>query len=301
MTAFTSVKSGDWSDPTVWGNGLGGDYPCKTTSDDTVLIGSGHTVTYDIDNSVSGLNHRMGKITCGSGETLAFATTKSTYLHIRGDSTSAINCSSSGTIKIGTDANNPLSSSYTCTIEIDQATDSTGRIIDLTNDGEALIFGMVKTVQGNTTSAITADSSNTFTMSTVPSDWAIGDELLIQGTNATSLNENDEITITNISGTTVTFTGNGVGSKAEFSHVSGTMVLNFTRNIKFISTSTLSRGIYGVYASNGKADMRYVDFNGCTNKDHGGAWALSTQDGANRYIYIEGCVTRNLRFRRSLI
>lgn len=287
MASFTSVQSGDWNDPATWG---GATYPGGTTDDDVVTIGSGHTVVYNIDNSPSGTNHRIRSITLNSGEELQFSTSMSTYLWIGGSTLTCIDAGDNGQVTLGSEGS-PLSSAYTCTIEVDQSTDSNGRIIDIGNGGNCSMWGMTKTIKGYTTSAITAASSTSFTMSAVPSDWAVGDEILIQGTNSTyNVHEEEIITITSISGgDTVNWSG-----AATYSHLSGCMVFNLTRNIKFIATDTSSRADAGVYGSNaGVVELSYIDFNGCTNQDHGGAWSVNTQNGSGRRNLIQGCVARN--------
>ena len=45
MAAFTSVKTGDWNDPTVWGNLAGGAYPFKAAAADTATVATTHVVT----------------------------------------------------------------------------------------------------------------------------------------------------------------------------------------------------------------------------------------------------------------
>ena len=133
MTAFTSVQDGDWNDPDTWDVG-GGDFPTSLTAVDTATIS--HTVTYNIDNS--GTN-RMGKITLTSGGILQHSTDASTYLHIRGDGTNIIQ-STAGKWHIAS-SGSPLSSSFTVTIEVDQASDGTGILYSSSNDGDIQWFG----------------------------------------------------------------------------------------------------------------------------------------------------------------
>jgi len=295
MTAFTSVKDGDWDDATVWGNGAGGDYPGKTTTDDTALIGSNDTVNYNIDNSSSGLNHRIRSITVGNGETLNFDTTKSTYLWIGGSTSDGINLNDNGTMNVGS-SGSPLSSSYTCTIEIDQSSDNHGRIIDLTNGAQLEMYGTVKTIKQYSNGALTANSSSSISLSSVPSDWAVDDEILVQTTeNNRSSSQDEIITIDSKTSTSISFSdGAGTGGTIAYNHLSGCILLNLTRNIKFIATDTSSRASVGLGASNAdKCYIEYVDFNGCGSGDRGGAWAVSTQNGDNRRVYFEGCVSRN--------
>jgi len=290
MASFIAEQDGDWTTPATWGEAT--EYPGKSQDDDTSDI-RGFDVTYNLGSS-GRTTYRLGKITASASNTkLIFSSTQYTYLWIRGDTTCAVDIYNGGIVELASESS-PLSSDYTCTIEIDQATDSSGSIFYCGNSGVPSIFGMVKTLSGFSSNAITADTSSSFTMSSVPSDWAVDDELVIQDTaDSYSVNENEEVLITSISGTTVNFSGNGAGDNAEFSHLSGAIILNLTRNVKIIATSTSTRADRGFYAENSSADLRYIDFNGCTYQDHGGAWAFSTQDGTGRSVYIEGCVTRN--------
>jgi len=295
MASFTSVKSGDWNDPTVWGNLAGGEYPAKTTDDDTVTIGSNHTVNYNIDNSSVGTNHRIRSILVGGGETLTFDTTMSTHLWIGGSTTDSIECAS-GTVSCGS-SGSPLSSAYTMTIEVDQSIDGTGRIIDLSNNGIVKLYGTAKTIKKYTTTALTANTDTSLTFDAVPSDWAVGDQLLIQSTvNNNNLEYDEVITIASKTGTTVSFSdGAGTGGAVAYDHLSGCIVLNLTRNIRFIAKDTSSRCREGIYQGTSAEEvvLENVEFNGCTNGDRGGAWCIATQDAATRYIRLTGCVTYN--------
>lgn len=298
MATFTVTQSGNWSDPTTWGNTpVTGEYPGKTTDDDVVNINTGnYTVTYDIDNSSSGTNHRIASITVGGGETLEFDTTQSTHLWIGNGTSDCINLDNDGTLTIGSSAS-PLASSLTCTIEFDQSSDGSGRGIDGTNGAQIQMYGATKTIKAYTTAALTANTDTTITFSSVPSDWAVGDQLLIQNTTNDRNAEDDEVvTVDSLTTSTVTFSdGAGTGGAVANSHASGAMVLNLTRNIRVIATDTSSRVKDGIYASNiDQGYLSYVEFNGCSNGDRGGAWNISTQAGTGRAVRIEGCVSYNM-------
>src|SRR5262245_37776449 len=49
MPAYTSTKTGNWSDPTTWGGTVGGPVP---GAGDTATLAAGHTVTVDLNTTV---------------------------------------------------------------------------------------------------------------------------------------------------------------------------------------------------------------------------------------------------------
>lgn len=223
--AYTAVKDGDWSDPTVWGNSPGGDYPGKlgTTADQTVNF-SGYTITYDIDNS-SGNGVRHGSITGGN---LNVATDQDTYIWIRG--TFAFQYGDE--FNIGS-SSSPLSSSYTCTIEYDMASDTQYRKFEWFQ-GHFSWYGANKTSAVELGAALSA-SGTAVTLASTPTGWAVGDQLYILSSSETGTAryiESEYATISAITGTSVT-----LSTGVTYAHSQGTLVLNLTRNIRLISTN----------------------------------------------------------------
>lgn len=95
MATVTSTKSGDWSDATVWTGGTG-----VPADNDSVVIASGHIVTYNVDNSA--FSNGIAGITVTG--TLTFTTTTGTYaLKIK----AATSITGAGTVNIGT-AGSPI-------------------------------------------------------------------------------------------------------------------------------------------------------------------------------------------------
>jgi len=228
MASFTSVKSGDWNDPTVWGNLAGGEYPSKTTDEDTVTISSGHTVTYNIDNSSAGTNHRLGTISIRG--TFNVDTTQSTYCWMRGrfyfiQYLAGFVCGSYAS---------PLSSAYTFQVEYDLLNNNDYEWLDYNeNSCRVDLHGAYKT-QKEYLSATASSAQADITFTTIPSDWAVGDRLVILSSSETGTaryTENEEVEIQSISSNTATLTGN-----LTYSHSAGTMVMNMTRNIRFFAT-----------------------------------------------------------------
>jgi len=86
MAAYTSIKSGDWDDPTVWGTAS---YP--SVAGDTAAIG--HTVDYNVVSTIE-----LGAITIDSGGLLKFKADLTTKLTL-GDVDLRIN--SSGELRVG--------------------------------------------------------------------------------------------------------------------------------------------------------------------------------------------------------
>ena len=90
MATVTSTKSGDWSDATVWTGGTG-----VPADNDTVVIASGHIVTFNVDNSA--FTNGIAGITVTG--TLNFSSTTGTYgLKIK----AATSINGAGTVNIGT-------------------------------------------------------------------------------------------------------------------------------------------------------------------------------------------------------
>jgi len=271
MTTFTSVQNGDWDAGETWGNGSGGDYPTKTTADDVANIG--HQVTYNIDNS-SG--NRMGNVNIQTGGELYFDTTASTYLKIRGKiDLQAYNSE----FHIATFAS-PLSSSYTCTIEYDLASDGANEWLDYSSDGVVIsLHGAVKTQREELSTTANASQAD-LVFSTIPADWAAGDRLVVLSDDEAGTGrytETEEVEISSISSNTATLTGN-----LSNQHSAGTVVMNMTRNIRLFATNSSYRP---------SGSSRTVQFwvENVEFDDIGSNYVLSVQDRNNNGNLFKGC------------
>lgn len=156
LATVCAVKSGNASDPTVWS---------KTLKDgDNVWIPPGITVTYDLDDSPRfGWLNAEGNFVWGPN---AYDMIVDTFV-------------SSGSVVIGTDAN-PAKGSITFGDYGD---------IDITKDVETLSRGFIAmgdlSIRGETKTNMTrlsahaAKGATTITVKALPSDWIIGDEIVI--------------------------------------------------------------------------------------------------------------------------
>ena len=277
MASFTTVQSGDWDDPATWGEAT--DYPSVNTGD-TVTINNGYDVTYNIDNS-SGNAIAYINIT-GTGSSLIMDDTMDTYLKMAQTSSNEnIDMSGDTNFLIGT-SGSPLSSSYTCTIEGSSLAANGYGIINNTNNGLVAWYGAEKTHKGLTTSLISA-SGTSFTMSSVPADWAADDELAILPTGNT-YSETDYVSITSIVSNTVNI------DATTYSHLSGAIVLNLTRNIILKGGATAPKN--GLGGGNSSFILEYVRIQDIrsSNSTSEGALACANQGIEDRDYSMTGLV-----------
>ncbi|MEM7456484.1 MAG: G8 domain-containing protein [Planctomycetota bacterium] len=223
-----ATGSGRWVDPSVWQNGV------VPTSGARVVIGEGHTVTVDTVNS------REFKTVRVDG-TLRFATNVSSELRV--DTLVTTHC---GTLEMGT-ATNPMQPEVRARIVFadDGAIDRNWDPKQLSRG--ALLMGRTELAGAPTTDKVvlavqpTAGQSS-LTLEAVPTNWRVGDQLVVTGTDGPT---SDEVrTIASINGTNVQ-----LNQALAVDHVApksslNVYVANTTRNVQFASenTATLRRG-----------------------------------------------------------
>jgi len=235
-----SVASGNWSDPTIWSNGV-------PKNGDNVLISSGTVITIDGNESIDANKQRLALRTIRDDGTLRFATQANTTLLV-----DTIIVEPSGTFEMGTVANpidasqrarvifadlaKPLEDNLAKGVPGSQAAlnnyeaqrlawDPLQFGLGLVTHGEVRINGSPVTswLQGGLDSALkpldlkkgttTIDlgkDANGNPMP-VPANWKVGDHLIIPGTQAAlpyylggAIDASDEVTIASIKGSTFT-------------------------------------------------------------------------------------------------
>ena len=234
----TAIQNGNWSDLSTWAFGQ------VPHAGATVDIPAGYTVTYDVSSTSQLKWLRVNG-------TLTFSTTQNTKLTL-----DTFVVSPQGTLIMGTAAN-PIQAKVTAEVDftangpIDTTWDPTQLSRGLISHGVASIHGAVKTafvtLAGN---AMAGDTHLTFA-SAVPSDWSVGDKIVLTGTyvdpngsNSDNSYFHDEVlTITGISGNTLTFTNDDLSgpgnNRLRFNHTTpagyglSIYVANLTRNIVF--------------------------------------------------------------------
>ncbi len=214
-----AVASGNWSDPATWASG-------NIPSDNaTVAIPVGIIVTVDTQ-----LTPKLKSIAIDG--TLRFATEVNTELWV-----DTITSSVSGTLEVGTPAN-PIAADVTARVvfadlgPIDQTVDpgQLGRGAILA--GKTVMFGAAKTHRA-TVAVFPRVDDTTLQLSSAPSGWRIGDEIIITGSQGSTSEEVRNATA--INGTTITLNQplalDHVPPKADLN----LWVANTTRNIQFES------------------------------------------------------------------
>ncbi|MBA4105505.1 MAG: hypothetical protein C0485_07080 [Pirellula sp.] len=215
-----TIASGAWSDPSVWRNGK---VPAAGAK---VVVSAGTTILFD-----SVMNEAIDTLRIDG--TLSFATYRNTQLYA-----DSIIVFTTGKLFIGTAAN-PISDNVTARVliadggPIDRVWDPYGLSRGLMSGGEVKMYGK------NVTSYVplTVDPAAgdvVLRLSSVPTNWKVGDRLVISGVNPYPTDFGaEEVTIRAINGTSVTV------DKLKYSHNApdgqglSIYVANMTRNIVF--------------------------------------------------------------------
>jgi hypothetical protein len=220
--ALYSVKSGNWSDTTVWNAGR------LPASGDTVTISAGNAVVFDVNSP------NVAGVTVESGAGLTFNPNASAALHSTGS-----------VIVRGTLTMKPSSLSIVHLIgfvNVNEATYVGGGLEPVPSDvglwvrdGQLDLEGTPKTSWTRLAGGISAAAS-TITLESAPTSWSAGDEISIVPTEAPSVGDMswsgfDLGTIVSVSSATVNL--NHAASRAH-PMVNGQWraeVLNLTRNV----------------------------------------------------------------------
>lgn len=250
-----AVDSGDWSDACVWSNGEVPDSGAR------VLIPEG--VEVQVDGLIT---HNIGTI--GIYGTLSFATDADTELRVH-----TLVSPMSGTLEVGT-IESPVAEKVTARIVFTSESifDENEDPKDLSRGailmGPTKMHGHAKTHR-STVAVHPSIGDTTINLSSSPNQWAIGDSIVIAGTEPGNPESDEQRLITNIEGTIIT-----LNEALDLDHVApeddlAVHVANLTRNIEIISESTdITKRGHIMLMNNLIVDMQYVRFDGLgrTNK-----------------------------------
>ncbi|MEM7116777.1 MAG: G8 domain-containing protein [Chloroflexota bacterium] len=217
----TAIASGNWSDASTWGGNL-------PTANALIAIPAGVVVTVD-----SQLSPRFKSITLDG--TLRFAHDVNTELWV-----DTLIGNMGSTLEVGT-AVNPIDPNVTARIifadlgPIDKSVDPNQLSRGAVLAGKTVMFGAVKTHR-TTVATFPRAGESTLTLSSPPSGWCVGDEIVITGSQGPT---SDEVrTITAVNGATITLNQplslDHVPPKADLN----LWVANTTRNIRFESENS---------------------------------------------------------------
>lgn len=236
-----AIASGNWSDPTIWSNGIPKD-------GDNVLIGAGFVVTIDCDASIDASNNRVALRTIRDDGTLRFQADVNTTLLV-----DTIIVEPSGTYEMGT-ADDPIDAAHRARVifaDREAGLDAAGQAAfeaarrawdplafseGLVSHGDVSIYGSNVTSYVLATKNLNANSTTIDLGVPVPSDWKVGDRLIVTGstpTNSMGLNQDEQVQIAGISGNVITLKAS---TPIKYLHtINATYVANVTRNATFES------------------------------------------------------------------
>lgn len=227
-TLRTSAKSGNWSDPSVWG----GTVPA---AGDAVTIQPGHTVVFDVATSPT-----LGETTVNG--TLTFDPSKSAKLVAQKNMVI--------TGKLIMKPANANVEHFVNFVNVNEAGFVGGGMEVVASDvgmwvmgsGQLDIAGAPKT-SWTYMSAAASQGATTVTLQDTPTGWRVGDTITIAPNEAptvgtASYRTFDERTITAISGKTVTFNQGLSRARPFVNNRWGAEVANLTRNVRIEGTYT---------------------------------------------------------------
>lgn len=214
MATITSNGTGGglWSAPSTWNGGV------VPVDDDTVVIASGDTVTFDVDTS--GFASGIAGITVTG--TLTVSTTTSSYLKMK----ASTYITGAGTLNIGTlAAPIPFTTKFTADLanyRIEGGSGLTCTVYAAEPVYKAIYLSGAEAI-GQTELSVDTDVTGDI--------WAAGDTVIISDTNAKDAEER-VIAAGGIAATTITVTAGLTAAKNV-----GAAVVLCTRNVKIFSTS----------------------------------------------------------------
>lgn len=256
-----SIKSGAWSDPHTWSNGI------VPTAGAVVDIAAGNVVTFDLASSPTFKTVAV----LANGE-LDFRTTASSTLNVGN-----LEILPGGIFTIGTSANPVPSSVQARVVFADQAIDTS---MDPSQYGTGLVdLGTVKMVGSDKADHPTLASeahagASTIILATPATGWLPGDRIVFPDTRQLTFDQWqsyspqwESATVASVAsdGRTVTLT-----APLQFDHLgardmSGVLrflpqVMNLSRNITLTSANPAGTRAHTMFTGNAKVDIENVDF-----------------------------------------
>jgi hypothetical protein len=247
-TSLVAVKSGDWADPATWG----GQLPTAST---WVSIPKGIIVTIAETGDVARIVTDYGALT--------FATNVNTSLLVDTIFTVSSDDGGPGYLTIGT-ANNPVQSNVSCTITF-MDDGALNQAWDPQELSRGLIAHGITSIYGSTVTSYVAlaqpalAGQTTLILATVPTNWHVGDELVLSGTDPNS-DQDEQLQILGINGNQVTV------SPLAYNHVPpgglSVYVADLTRNVTFTSQNTTNPERFGhvMFMHSDEVQLEYAAF-----------------------------------------
>ncbi|OJJ17846.1 hypothetical protein BKI52_28725 [marine bacterium AO1-C] len=271
---ITAIASGNWSSPLTWGGTL-------PQNDDRVLIPDGITITVDIV-----VIQAFKSIRIANGGKLQFTTNVNTELR-----TEYLVSEMKGILEIGTNSNKVASNVKAKLVFAERG--GTTQSFDPQRFAPGAVLMGTSTMHGADKTSWSVlqthplAGATQFVLKTTPNGWKVGDQLVVAGTDPitnASITNSDEfkrdevVTITGVSGNTVTFSPALIRDhKAPIQAPDlDVHVANLSRNIVISSENTSVRSISGdfrkprghmMFMHTLKVDLRYVEANNLGRTD----------------------------------
>ena len=247
-----ALNSGDWSNPSIWSEGI------VPSSSDRVLIPLG--VTVDVDTVIP-----QDVATVRVDGTLNFANDVNTQLRV-----DTMIVSPSGRLQIGTAAA-PIADGVTAELiftdngPIDRDWDPFGISRGLITHGAVEMYGAATTSYIDVVGPVAAGATSV-TLSQVPADWQVGDQVVLTGTVEGA--DQDEVRdILAINGNTIQVAALAYDHTPPEASLN-VHVANLTRNVVISSEATeIQRRGHTMFMHNRDVDVNYVAFNGLGRSD----------------------------------
>jgi hypothetical protein len=292
--SISTVRSGNWSDPGVWGGKL----PVPA---DIPLISSGHTVTYDLTTAT------YAGVAVSSGAILQF------------DSNTSRTLQSSGNVVVeGKLTMRPSSASVIQLLQfinIDESKFVGGGMDVLTTDVGLWAMGSgILDLVGTTKTAFVraagniASGATTINLKSSPTGWQAGDEISIAPTDSPAvgnayLSGFDERTISSVSGSSITLSAGTLRAHPQINNMWTAEVINLTRNVRIQGTATGRTHIFirsSVPQTISNIQIRYIGPRKNRGGDSTAEFVLGRYgihfhhcDNGSVGTMVEGCVIRD--------
>lgn len=270
----TATSSGNWTVASTWGGKL-------PANDDRVLIPAGVTVT------VNGMiTEEFKSVRIADGGKLQFATNVNTELR-----TEYLFSAMTGTLEIGTSASK-IPTGVTASLVFAERGGTTSTFDPSRYAPGAILMGPTTMHGADKTSWLALKThpsagATQFELKSAPTGWKTGDKLVVAGTDpitnasvssADEFKKDEVVTITGVSGSTITFTpalARDHKAPAQASDLD-VHVANLSRNIVVSSENTSVKPISGefrkprghlMFMHNLKVNLKYVEANNLGRTD----------------------------------
>lgn len=262
----TAAQSGNWSAAATWGGSVPGD-------DARVLIPANVTVTVD-----GKITQEFKSIRIAQNGKLQYAIDVDTELK-----TEFLVSENGGSFEIGTSTNKIAANVTASLVFVERG--GTTQLQDPSRFAPgAVLMGPVRMHGAEKTSWTTlsvkpAAGATQLTLGTTPTGWLVGDELVVAGTDVNDYKSDEVVTISAISGSTVTLTSALTKSHqppAQIANLVDVHVSNNTRNIVISSANKSVTSISGEYRKprghmmfmhNPDVELKYIETDGLGRTD----------------------------------